>query len=174
MEALRAHPGACVAPVCQGKSLVTAGEKPGSALLPLAQLRPHLVDGTLVFLGLDQEAPVFGAACPAGDAERVAALAGDSHGQVSCLHAVLLSVLAALTLMSWLACGASCMQEMRACMHVKTEERGSRGVRHTLYRDPLSGAMGGPEKGGAQAGRRRCRAAGSGAGPGAVEPGQRV
>ena len=86
MERLRDHPAAKVAPVCQGKSLVTAGEQPASALLPLAQLRPHVMEDTLVFLGLEQEAPVWGAACRAGDASQVLAMAEESSGQVGYLH----------------------------------------------------------------------------------------
>ena len=81
MQRMAAHPGARVAPVCQGRCLIrTAGRRPDAALLPLAQLRPHVVEGTLVFLGLEEpdQAPVYSAACAAQDGDAVAALAGDN------------------------------------------------------------------------------------------------
>ena len=92
MQRMQAHPGARVAPVCAGRCLIrTAERRPDAALLPLAALAPHVVEGTLVFLGLEEpdQAPVYSAACGAQDGDAVAALAGDGGGQVLTMAAAL-------------------------------------------------------------------------------------
>jgi hypothetical protein len=82
---MRGDPAAKLVPVVDGKNFILDQPQPASAVLPFQAAQEWIVNGTIVFLGLDREgSPVFGAACKAESKHDITALAGQGMAGVGC------------------------------------------------------------------------------------------